>query len=322
LITGATGFAGSFLVEHYVSRGWRVHGTYREVGEDRSWVPDSVTLHPLDLRDQQAVFDLVRAVAPHLTHHLAAQSSVSMSWRDPMATIVDNVTSQFNVLEALVKFGEETRVVVVGSCDEYGNVPEERNPVPETHVLQPSNPYGLSKVAQDLMGRQYFEAYGLQVVRTRPFLQVGPRRTSQFVAGSFARQIAEIERGFRTPVIEVGNIDLLRDFTDVRDMARAYALVGEKGQPGEVYNIASGEAHSLREMLHCMMLAAGVDADIRRNPDLQRPGETALLIGDASRLKARTGWAPTISFEQSAADTVTYWLDHIRQGMVREGNPR
>ena len=283
-------------------------------------MPSAVRLYQVDLRDGQSVADLIAAIRPDLVHHLAAQSSVALSWGDPMGTLLDNATAQHNVLEALVTYQRDARVVVVGSCDEYGNVAPDENPIRETHELRPVNPYALSKVVQDLMGREYAEVHGLAVVRVRPFLQIGPRRQTRFVAGSFACQIAEIERRLRQPVIKVGNIDLLRDFTDVRDMARAYALIADEGEPGEVYNIASGTAHSLRELLQVMLRASGVGAEIRPDPDLQRPGEAPLLVGDASRLRRATGWAPAISFEQSAADTLEYWRQRVEQTLVRQGN--
>ncbi len=319
MITGATGFTGSFLVEHYARQGWRVHGTYRDAAEDQSWVPAGVVLHRIDLCDKDATADLVAAVSPDVVHHLAAQSSVTASWEDPMGTLAENTVAQYNLLEALVAFRPHAHVVVVGSCDEYGNVAPEQNPLDESQELRPASPYALSKVAQDLMGRQYAEVNGLHVVRVRPFLQIGPRRPSRFVAGSFARQVAEIAEGLRDPVIHVGNIDLLRDFTDVRDVARAYALLVDAGAPGEVYNIASGTSHSLRDLLHVMMRVSGVEAEIRQEPQLTRRQEPQLLIGDSSRLRALTGWEPAVSFEQSAADTLAYWRAQVRQALVAEG---
>ena len=276
-------------------------------------MPEGVALHHLELLDQRAVAGLVAETRPDVIHHLAAQSSVAASWKDPMRTLFENAVAQYNVLEAMLSSAPDARMVVVGSCDEYGNVAREDNPVHERQELRPSSPYALSKVTQDLMGRQYAELHGLAVVRLRPFLQIGPRRPDRFAAGSFARQVAEIERGLREPVIEVGNIDLQRDFTDVRDVARAYALIAERGQRGEVYNIASGTAHSLRDLLEVMLQTARVEAEIRVMPALKRTGEAALLIGDADRLRTATGWETRVSFEQSAADTLAYWQRRIQR---------
>lgn len=279
-------------------------------------------LHHLDLLDHRAVCQLIAETRPQVVHHLAAQSSVTTSWKDPMRTLLENAGAQYNVLEALLSSAPSAQVVVAGSCDEYGNVARGDNPVHETQELRPASPYALSKVTQDLMGRQYAELRGLAVVRVRPFLQVGPRRPDRFAAGSFARQVAEIEQGLREPVIEVGNIDLERDFTDVRDVARAYALIADKGQPGEVYNIASGTAHSLRDLLNAMLRAAEIDAEIRVMPGLKRAGEAPLLIGNADRLRTATGWETRISFEQSAEDTLAYWRERIHRMPAKGGSRR
>lgn len=319
LITGATGFAGSHLVEQYAARGWVVHGTYRDAIADSSWIPPGVILHRIGLADHGAVNDLVQTVPCSLVLHLAAQSSVSASWQDPMGTLTENAGAQHALLEALARYRREARVLVVGSCDEYGSVPPDRNPIREDSPLLPANPYALSKVVQDLMGYQYFERYGMPVIRVRPFLQLGPRRQSRFAAGSFARQIAEIGLGRRPPVLEVGNIDLARDFTDVRDVAAAYALAAERGEPGEVYNIAAGRARTLRDLLQSMLDIAGVTAEIRTDPRREREGEAPLLVGDATRLHARTGWRPVISFEQSAADTLRYWQDRLHSAVPSPG---
>jgi GDP-4-dehydro-6-deoxy-D-mannose reductase len=312
LITGATGFSGSFLLEHYAGAGWTVIGTYLGTPE---YAPDeeprNVSLVPVDLRDSEAVSELVLRARPDVIVHLAAQSSVSVSWQRPMQTLTDNATMQYSVLEAVLTSGMHARVITIGSGDEYGSVPPDENPVSEERELLPSSPYGLSKVAQDLMARQYWEVHGLDIIRTRPFQQAGPRRADKFVAGSFARQVSEIALGIREPVIQVGNIDLERDFVDVRDVARAYALLAEHGTSGAVYNIATGVSNTLRNMLRLMLDHAGVSAEIREDPSRKRLQEALRLIGDASRLRADTGWEPLISFEQSVIDTLSYWRDRV-----------
>jgi GDP-4-dehydro-6-deoxy-D-mannose reductase len=320
LITGDNGFAGSSLVEHCAREGWSVVGTYHESNEDHSWLPHGVALRRVDLRNRDAVMDLVGSTRPDVVHHLAAQSSVTLSWQDPIGTIVQNTSMQYNVLEAVLAGCKDARVVVVGSCDEYGDVPPSANPVSETQELRPMTPYALSKVTQDLMGRQYASVQKLQVVRMRPFLQLGPRRAARFAVGGFARQIAEIELGARRPVIEVGNVDLVRDFTDVRDTVRAYSLVAQRGEPGEVYNVASGFGHTLREIIQVMLEDAGLEAEIRHQASLRREAEIPLLVGDASRLRSATGWSPEIPFERSVRDTLDYWRAEIGQTLVTGGN--
>lgn len=311
LITGATGFAGSFLVERYVRAGWDVHGTCHGPVNDLTWLPPDLAVHFVDLTDRDTTDTLIAEVRPPVVAHLAAQSSVTESLSDPMRTFTDNTRMQLNLLEAVSTHVPEARVLVIGSCDEYGYVTPDENPVDEQQELRPLTPYALSKVAQDLMGYQYYKSRGLNVIRVRPFVQVGPRRSDQFVAGSFARQVAEIEARKSAPIIEVGNVDLQRDITDVRDTVEAYALLIEKGQPGAVYNVGTGESSSLRELLMATMRAAGVEAEIRQNPVLRRTGEPPVLVSDSSRTRALTGWAPRISLQQSAADTLDYWRGRI-----------
>ncbi len=313
LITGATGFTGVHLLAHYAARGWEVHGTYRSAGVDHSWIPAHVVLHRVDLLDPPSVTELMRRVRPNVVHHLAAQSSNAVASHDSWTTLETNARTQYNTLEAILAVVMDTRVVVAGSSDEYGPTPPESNPINEHAPLLPATPYALSKVIQDLMAYQYFAGHHLQIVRTRPFLQLGPRRSDRFVAGAFARQVAEIALGRREAVIWVGNIDLQRDFTDVRDVAEAYGLLADQGKAGDVYNIASGIARTLRSMLTTMLEVAGVQAEIRTDASRCRSGEAPLLVGDPSKLLAATGWTPSITFRQSVTDTLGFWLDHVRE---------
>jgi GDP-4-dehydro-6-deoxy-D-mannose reductase len=252
---------------------------------------------------------------------MAALSSVAASWREPMRVLNDNTAMQLNLLEALRRWTPSCRTVVAGSCDEYG-WKESTEPITEGAPLLPVTPYALSKVTQDLMGYQFFHAFGLPVIRLRPFLQLGPRRSPIFVAGSFAKQIAEIELGFQAPLLEVGNIDLRRDFTDVRDVARACLSVAGLGRAGEAYNIASGSARSIREMVDIMVQAADVRAKVVVREELKREGEPEVIVGSAAKLRRETGWKPTISFEQSAIDTLEYWRARVARSRVAQGERR
>ncbi len=312
LITGATGFTGVHLLAYYAVRGWEVHGTHRSPSVDHSWIPAHAVLHRVDLLDLPAITELMIRVRPNVVHHLAAQSSNVLASHDSWRTLETNARTQYNTLEAILAVEMDTRVVVAGSSDEYGQTPPERNPIDEHAPLLPATPYAVSKVIQDLMAYQYFAGHHLQIVRTRPFHQLGPRRSDRFVAGAFARQVAEIALGRRDAVIRVGNIDLQRDFTDVRDVAKAYALLADQGKAGDVYNIASGTARPLREMLTAMLEVAGVQAEIRTDASRCRPGEAPLLVGDPAKLHAATGWTPSITFRQSVTDTLAFWLDYLR----------
>ncbi len=312
LITGATGFTGVHLLAYYAARGWEVHGTHRSPRVDHSWIPAHTVLHRVDLLDPRAITELMIRIRPNVIHHLAAQSSGAIASHDSWRTLETNARTQYNTLEAILATEMDTRIVVAGSSDEYGQMYPEGNPIDENAPLLPATPYALSKVIQDLMAYQYFTGHHLQIVRTRPFLQLGPRRSDRFVAGAFARQVAEIVLGRSEAVIWVGNIDLQRDFTDVRDVAEAYGLLADQGKAGEVYNIASGTARTLRSMLTTMLEVAGVQAEIRIDASRRRPGEAPLLVGDPAKLHAATGWTPSITFRQSVTDTLAFWLDHLQ----------
>lgn len=311
MITGAAGFSGSALVEHYSEAGWRVVAAYHNADSDRTWSPFGVSWRTADLLDTGAAAELVSEAVPDVIVHLAAQSSTSASFHDPLGTLMANAAMQHNLLEAARKLLRPPRVVVAGSCDEYGAVAVEDNPVRETQALRPVSPYALSKVTQDLMAFGFHSVYGLEVISARPFLQIGPRRDSRFVAGSFARQIAEIEAGLRTPIIATGNLDITRDFCDVRDVARAYALLGEGGAPGEAYNIATGVGRPLHSLLETMLSLTSVQARVESDPGKMRQGEAQVLTGDSAKIRTATGWLPKIPFEQSVSDTLEYWRARV-----------
>lgn len=319
LITGAAGFLGSFLVDLYADSGSCVHATYRQT--EPSFISNqNIQLHRLELRDPVATRKVVMLAQPKIVMHLAAQSSVAQSWADPAGTYENNMIPQVHLLEACLAIDPPPRVLVMGSADEYGSPAENDNPVTEDQPLKPINPYGVSKVGQDLMGYQYFHAYDLPVMRVRPFLQVGPRRSESFMAGTFAKQVAEVELGLKPPVIEVGDIDAVRDMTDVRDVARACKAVTESGRAGQVYNIASGRPRSIRSLLLEMISSAGINPEIRTAPSRVRSREPALLVGNLSRLQADTGWHPEIPFEESARDSVEFWKDRVSVTIAaREG---
>jgi GDP-4-dehydro-6-deoxy-D-mannose reductase len=310
LITGGGGFLGRHLTQICLTPDAEVvcvgNDSHVPVSAGSRWVR-------IDLADAVAVDELVAAIAPDRVYHLAAQSSAALAWKDPIGTLADNGRLQLNVLEAVRQHAPAARVLCVSSADVYGGVSGDQVLHNEDAPFRPRSPYAISKVVQDLMALQYYDVYGLWVVRVRPFLLIGPGRDAQFAAGSFARQIALIEAGFAAPRIVVGDIDLRRDMPDVRDAARALVCALESGMPGAVYNIATGCSHSLRDLLHSMMCNTEVDAEIIQDGTLLRPHEPVEIVGDATRLREQTGWSPAISFEQSARDTLEYWQERIRR---------
>jgi GDP-4-dehydro-6-deoxy-D-mannose reductase len=310
LITGMTGFAGSHLAEYLLSRGdCEVHGTmrWRSRTENITQLGNRITTHVCDIRDATAMYELIRDLKPDRIYHLAAQSFVPMSWVAPTETMTTNVIGQTNIFEAVRAVGCPTRVQIACSSEEYGLVLPEETPIKETNPLRPLSPYAVSKVAQDLMGYQYHQSYGMHTIRTRGFNHTGPRRGDVFVTSNFAKQIVDIEKGRQAPVIHVGNLEAVRDFTDVRDTVVAYYLALEKGKPGDVYNVATGKGYKVREMLDILLSFSTVKIETRQDPKRMRPSDVELLLGDATKLRKQTGWEPKYKFEQTMKDLLDYW---------------
>jgi len=314
LITGITGFAGSHLAEYLLSIGnCEVHGTlrWRSRTENIDHVRNRLLLHQCDIRDATAMRNLIKQTRPDRIFHLAAQSYVPMSWVAPAETLTTNIVGQNNLFEAVLAADLDCMVQIAGSSEEYGMVGSEETPIRETNTLRPLSPYGVSKVAQDLMGYQYFKSYGMKIVRTRAFNHTGPRRGEVFATSNFAKQIAEIEAGKHEPVIYVGNLDSVRDFTDVRDTIVAYYLTLEKGEPGEVYNIATGKGRRIGDMLETLLKMARTKVEVKQDPKRIRPSDVKLLVGDPTKFEKRTGWQRKFSFEQTMTDLINYWRQRV-----------
>ena len=313
LITGVTGFVGSHLAEYCLSLDQQVEviGTcrWRSRRENIEHFEDAINLYECDLRDASSVKTLLADIQPERIFHLAAQSYVPSSWNSPGETITTNVIGQLNIFEAMRETNSTASIQIAGSSEEYGLVHPEEAPITEENPLRPLSPYAVSKVAQDMLAYQYFQSYGLKVVRTRAFNHTGPRRGDVFVTSNFAKQIAEIEAGQRPPVIHVGDLNPKRDFTDVRDIVRAYWLSLEHCSLGEVYNVASGKAYRIKEVLKILLDNSGQDIEVVEAPERLRPSDVPLLLGDNSRFCKATGWVPEIPFEQTAKDLLDYWRE-------------
>jgi GDP-4-dehydro-6-deoxy-D-mannose reductase len=314
LITGVTGFVGGHLAEHLLARGdLEVFGTHRWRSRMDNVEPlrGRLELVECDLRDAAATRRMLAAVRPDRVFHLAAQSYVPTSWAAPSETLTGNVLCQLNLFEAARELGLAARFQIAGSSEEYGFVKPDEVPIREENPLRPLSPYAVSKVAQDLLAYQYWKSYGLHAVRTRGFNHTGPRRGEVFVTSNFAKQIAEIEKGLREPVVRVGNLEARRDFTDVRDMVRAYWLALESGEPGEVYNICSGRAYTIRQLLDILLGLAHARVEVRQDPTRLRPSDVEILIGDGTKFARATGWSPTIPFETTLEDLLQYWRQRV-----------
>ncbi|MFH1486883.1 MAG: GDP-mannose 4,6-dehydratase [Chloroflexota bacterium] len=308
-MTGIGGFAGSHLAEYLIGQKIKVAGTVREADNiaNITHIRQRLTLYPLDLLEAGEIRDVVAYVKPNLIFHLAAQSAVPESWGDPEGTLTNNIVGQLNVLRAVLAAKFAPRILIVGSNEEYGHILPDELPVRETNLLRPINPYAVSKVAQDMMGYQYFASHSLKCIRVRPFNHIGPRQSDAFVASAFAKQVAQAEAGLCEPIIRVGNLDAWRDFTDVRDMVRGYDLALTKGKPGEIYNLGSGRMTRIRSLLDFFLSQAKIKIEVQEDPACLRPIDVPRTLCDYSKVRKRTGWEPRISLEQTLSDVLAYW---------------
>jgi GDP-4-dehydro-6-deoxy-D-mannose reductase len=352
LITGVTGMAGSHLAEYALSRpDVEVFGTYRwrsrmdnlgdlaergqlnriaEGGNYRSAEDlaariaaetrfNALNLLLGDLADPSSMRRVVAALRPDRIFHLAAQSFVPASWDAPAQTMELNAIGQIYLLEAVRDAGINPLIHIAGSSEEYGLVLPDEVPMKETNPLRPLSPYAVSKVTQEMLAWQYFRSYGLRTVVTRGFNHTGPRRGENFVTSTFAKQIAEIEAELRPPVIDVGDLESKRDWTDVRDTVRGYWLALERGEPGEVYNIGSGTSRTAREMLDVLLQLTDRKVEVRTDPSRLRPSDVKILWADATKFQRQTGWEPQIPFSTTMRDLLDFWRQRLARRLETAG---
>ena len=316
LITGITGFVGSHMAEYALAQGALVFGSsrWRSKTENIDLLRPRITLIESDLRDLSSVRGLVEASNPSHVIHLAAQSFVGASWQAPAETISTNIMSQVNLLEAIRALKLSPRFLVAGSSEEYGLVHEDELPIRETNPLRPLSPYAVSKVAQDLMGYQYWRSYGLPIVRTRAFNHTGPRRGDVFVESNFARQVAEIEAGLGEPAVRVGDLTPRRDYSDVRDIVRGYFILLEHGELGEVYNLCSGRPWAIQHVLDFLLAQSTVKGiAVKVDPVRLRPSDVMVLEGDPAKIEKATGWKAEIPFERTLTELLDFWRERVRR---------
>jgi GDP-4-dehydro-6-deoxy-D-mannose reductase len=314
LITGISGFVGSHLAEYLLDHtDWHVAGTVYGPEENIEHLRNRLELYPAELSELETVISIVEQAKPDHIFHLAAQPLVSLSRRNPWGTLAINIRLQLNILEAVARLGLSARILVVGSSEEYGQVRPDELPIKETNPLRPTSPYAVSKVAQDMLGLQYHLSHQLFTVRVRAFNHIGPRQSLGFVAPDFASQIAKAEAGLQEPVIRVGNLEPQRDFSDVRDVVQGYHLLITQGEPGEVYNLGSEQAHSVGELLKTLIAMVKKPITIEQDPERVRPTDVPVMVSDCTKIREQTGWRPTISFEQSLQDVLDYWRERTRK---------
>ncbi len=308
LITGMNGFAGSHLADFLLTQpNLELIGTGLGSIENISHLEHRVRFIEGNLTDPKFTKTLLTEIKPERIYHLAGQAFAPTSWQDPWGTIEINLRSQVNLLQTATDLKSNARILIIGSIDEYGRAKASEMPIVETTALKPDSPYGVSKIAQDFLGLQYFLSHQLPIVRVRPSNHIGPRQNEQFVTSNFAKQIAEIETGSLPPVVQVGNLAPQRDFTDVRDMVRAYALALEHGDPGDVYNIGSEHAFSISQVLDLLLKSSRAPIRVEQDPARFRPSDTPIMYYSTEKFRKRTGWQPTIPLEQSLRDILDYW---------------
>jgi len=319
LITGVTGFVGSHLAEYCLEKDIKLFGFKRyhlsnfknvlHIEEEIEWCD-------CDMMDPKSVSKAIAKIRPDIIFHMASQSFVSPSWDHPTLYMDANYKMTVNLLEACLNARIDPRIHIPGSGEEYGDIAENELPITPLTVLKPVNPYAVSKIAQDLIAYVYFRSYGSKVIRTRAFNHEGPRRDKVFGIPWYAYQIAMIEQGLQKPLVKVGHIDDIRNFTHVKDMVNAYWLAVEKCVPGELYLVGSEKKSHIRtfrealKMLIALSTVKGIKFKI--DPQYVRPTQVPRLICDASKFVKKTGWQPKISFEQILTDTLAYWREQVK----------
>lgn len=318
LITGIAGFTGIHLAEYLLSPdryndNIDLYGIdiARNVSKEAQPILDKVKFFTCDILDEEEMKKTVQEIKPDKIFHLAGLTYDPDSRKSPKKFYVTNVFGTINLLEAVRQAGINPLIHIACSSAEYGLILENENPIRETNPFRPISPYAISKLAQDMVGYQYYENYGLRIIRTRAFNITGPGEKENFVCSNFARQIALIEKGKQEPTIYVGNLEAKRDFIDIRDVVKAYWLALDKGISGEVYNLCSGKAHSIGEILNILLQMAKKDIVVKQEPKRMRPSDIPLQVGSFEKFHKQTGWMPIISLVQILKDLLNYWRQKI-----------
>jgi GDP-4-dehydro-6-deoxy-D-mannose reductase len=313
LITGINGFVGGHLAEHLLAtEGWELWGLARQLSLALPALRGLVQFVSADLRNPEQLISSLESARPDVIFHCAAQSNVPRSFEDPADTLQSNILAQLNLFQAVLRSHQSPLILIITSNEIYGNVRPEELPLDEDTPLRPVNPYAVSKAAQDLLAYQYHVSHRLRTIRMRPFNHIGPRQSEMFVASAFAAQIARIEAGLQEPLLRVGNLTAERDFTDVRDMVRAYELAARHGEVGLAYNVGSGRCVSIRWLLDTLLTFSERDIAVEPDPSRARPADVPRVLSESGRFRQHTGWEPQIPLEQTLYDILEYWRNQVR----------
>lgn len=308
LVIGAAGFVGSYLINEIRSCGMEAYAT--KLPQERLDI-DNARVYDLNILDREAIVSLFFEVRPDYIFHLAAQSSVGLAWKNPSLTVDVNIKGSINVMDAVRELFYKPRILLIGSGEEYGHIKPGETPISEENSLRPGNIYAATKACQNMIGSIYAKAYDMEIMMVRAFNHIGPGQAPLFVVSDFCKQVAEIEKGLREPIMRVGNLAAMRDFTDVRDVVKAYVKLVEYGKAGETYNVGSGYAQKIQEILDTIISLSSARIEVQIDPNKIRPVDVPIIEADISKIHKLTGWKPQISLEQTIGETLEYWRCHV-----------
>lgn len=309
LIIGAAGFVGSYLIQHLSDTyDWEIHATKLS---SETFDASDIRIHDLDIMNTVEIEILLKKLRPDYIFHLAAQSSVALSWKNPALTVDINIKGTLNILDTIRNIpGYSPKILLIGSGEEYGYILPDETPINEQVIPRPGNIYAATKACQNMLGSIYSRAYGLHLIMVRAFNHIGPNQAPIFVVSDFCKQVAEIEAGIKLPVMRVGNLQAKRDFTDVRDVVRAYGLLIQKGQAGETYNIGSGHAIAIQELLDKILSLSEKNISVELDTARLRPADIPVIEADIQKIQQLTAWKPEISLNQTLLETLNYWREN------------
>lgn len=310
LIVGSAGFVGNYLIDHlYKDLKWSIIAT-KMPNEIINY--NNITIYNLNILNINEIFSLLLNEKPDYIFHLAAQSSVSVSWQNPALTVDVNIKGCINIFDSIRKIPEyNPKILIIGSGEEYGHILPNETPVNENNNIRPGNIYAATKACQNMIGKIYANAYDMNIIMVRAFNHIGPKQSPIFVLSDFCKQVAEIEKGIKEPIIYVGNLEAKRDFTDVRDVVKAYSLLIQKGISGETYNIGSGAALSIKEILNKVLVLSNIDIKIYTDKTKFRPIDIPIIEADINKVNKLTGWKPNIDIETTIQETLDYWRNKV-----------
>ena len=308
LVIGVAGFVGNYLLQEMHNSGMECYATKlaHETFENAN-----AKVYDLDIMNKDDIVALLMEVRPDYIFHLAAQSSVGLAWKNPGLTVDVNIKGSLNVMDAIRELYYKPKVLLIGSGEEYGHIRPGETPITEMNLLRPGNIYAATKACQNMIGNIYAKAYDMDLMMVRAFNHIGPGQAPMFVVSDFCKQVAEIEKGLREPVMKVGNLAAKRDFTDVRDVVKAYVKLIQAGVSGETYNVGSGDAKAIQDILDTIVSMSDCNIRVEIDPNKLRPVDVPIIEADITKLNQLTGWKPEISLKQTIRETLDYWRAHV-----------